>query len=168
MNKPADFVFTPTTKAPEPELGFERIPVDRYTDPVFLKLEDDCIWSKTWLLAGAACDVAEPGDFFVFENLRESILVTRAGDGVVRAFYNVCQHRGNQLKAAGCGNSPYLSCGFHGWEYHLDGSIKEIPEAHDFPQGVPAEELSLKEVRCEAWGGFIWISMDPDLSLIHI
>ena len=163
MNKPADFVFTPTTKAPEPHLGLGRIPVDRYTDPVFLKLEDDCIWSKTWLLAGAACDVAEPGDFFVFENLRESVLVTHAEDGVVRAFYNVCQHRGNQLKASGCGNSPYLSCGFHGWEYHLDGSIKEIPEAHDFPQGVPAEELSLKEVRCEAWGGFIWISMDPDI-----
>ena len=163
MNKPTDFVFTPTTKAPEPALGLRRIPVDRYTDPVFLKLEDDCIWSKTWLLAGAACDVAEPGDFFVFENLRESVLVTHAEDGVVRAFYNVCQHRGNQLKASGCGNSPYLSCGFHGWEYYLDGSIKEIPEANDFPQGVPAEELSLKEVRCEAWGGFIWISMDPDI-----
>ena len=79
MNKPADFVFTPTTKAPEPELGFERIPVDRYTDPIFIKLEDDCIWSKTWLLAGAACDVAEPGDFFVFENLRESVLDPRRG-----------------------------------------------------------------------------------------
>ena len=47
MRRPANFVFTPTTKAPEPELGFKRIPVDRYTDPVFLKLEDDCIWSKT-------------------------------------------------------------------------------------------------------------------------
>ena len=81
MNKPTDFVFTPTTKAPEPALGLGRIPVDRYTDPVFLKLEDDCIWSKTWLLAGAACDVAEPGDFFVFENLRESVLVTHADDG---------------------------------------------------------------------------------------
>ena len=86
MNEPADFVFTPTTKAPDPDLGLERIPVDRYTDPAFLKLEDDRIWSKTWLLAGAACDVAQPGDFFVFENLRESILVTRAEDRVVRAF----------------------------------------------------------------------------------
>ena len=145
MSEPADFVFTPTTKAPDPDLGLERIPVDRYTDPAFLKLEDDRIWSKTWLLAGAACDVAQPGDFFVFENLRESILVTRAEDGVVRAFYNVCQHRGNQLKQSGCGHSPYLSCGFHGWEYHLNGCIKAIPEAHDFPQGVPAEKLNLKE-----------------------
>ena len=163
MNERADFVFTPTTKAPEPELGFERIPVDRYTDPSFLKLEDEHIWSKTWLLAGAVCDVAKAGDFFVFENLRESILVTRAEDGMIRAFYNVCQHRGNQLKASGCGNSPYLSCGFHGWQYHLDGAIKEIPEAHDFPQGVPADTLSLPELRCETWGGFVWVSMDPDI-----
>ena len=163
MSESSDFAFTPTTKAPEPALGFERIPVDRYTDPAFLKLEDDCIWSKTWLLAGAACDVATPGDFFVFDNLRESILVTCADDGVIRAFYNVCQHRGNQLKHSGCGNSPYLSCGFHGWQYHLDGSIKEIPEAHDFPQGIPAEKLSLRELRCDTWGGFIWISMDPDI-----
>ena len=163
MSESSDFAFTPTTKAPEPALGFERIPVDRYTDPAFLKLEDDCIWSKTWLLAGAACDVATPGDFFVFDNLRESILVTCADDGVIRAFYNVCQHRGNQLKHSGCGNSPHLSCGFHGWQYNLDGSIKEIPEAHDFPQGIPDEKLSLKELRCEMWGGFVWISMDPSI-----
>ena len=78
MNELADFVFTPMAKAPEPELGLERIPVDRYTDPAFLKLEDERIWSKTWLLAGAVCDVTEPGGFFVFEHLRESILVTCA------------------------------------------------------------------------------------------
>ena len=64
MNEPAGFVLTPMTTAPEPELGLERIPVDRYTDPAFLKLEDERIWSKTWLLAGAACDVAEPGGFY--------------------------------------------------------------------------------------------------------
>ena len=163
MSEHANSQFTPTTKAPEPELGSDRIPVDRYTDPAFLKLEDERIWSKTWLLAGASCDVAEPGDFFVFDNLRESILVTRAEDGVVRAFYNVCQHRGNQLKGSGCGKSPYFSCGFHGWEYHLDGCIKYIPESHDFPQGVPEDSLRLKELRCDAWGGFIWVSMDPDI-----
>lgn len=76
MIEPSDFVLTPTTKAPEPDLGFERIPVDRYTDPAFLKLEDDCIWSKTWLLAGVAYDVPTPGEFFVFDNLLEFILVT--------------------------------------------------------------------------------------------
>ena len=58
MSGPSNFVFTPTIKAPEPALGFGRIPVDRYTGPAFLKLEDDCIWSNTWLLAGATCVVS--------------------------------------------------------------------------------------------------------------
>jgi hypothetical protein len=58
MSRPSNFVFTPTIKAPKPELRFERILVDRYTGPAFLKLEDDCIWSNTWLLAGATCLVS--------------------------------------------------------------------------------------------------------------
>lgn len=163
MSEAARLVFTPTDKAPDPDLGADRIPVDRYTDPAFLALEDGRLWSKTWLLAGAVCDVAEPGDYFVFEHLRESILVTRAADGVVRAFYNVCQHRGNQLKAAGCGHSSQIVCGFHGWQWHMDGTLKGVPEAHDFPQGTPASELGLQPLRCESWGGFVWISMDPDI-----
>ncbi|TDI62772.1 MAG: aromatic ring-hydroxylating dioxygenase subunit alpha, partial [Alphaproteobacteria bacterium] len=89
MNELPKFTFTPMDKAPDPDLGTARIPVDRYTDPKFMALEDQHIWSKTWLLAGAVCDVAEAGDYFVFENLRESILVTRASDGEIRAFYNV-------------------------------------------------------------------------------
>ena len=163
MSGSAKFAFTPADKVPDPDLGTGRIPVDRYTDPAFLKLEDERIWSKTWLLAGAACDVAEPGEYFVFENLRESILVTRGDDGEVRAFYNVCQHRGNRLKPSGCGYSEYLRCGFHGWEWNMDGSLKHIPEAHDFPQGTPADELVLQPLRCDTWGGFVWVSMDPDI-----
>ena len=89
MNEIPKFKFTPADKAPDPDLGTDRIPIDRYVDPAFMKLEDEKIWSKTWLLAGAQCDVAEPGDYFVFENLRESILVTMADDGQIRAFYNV-------------------------------------------------------------------------------
>lgn len=163
MTGTAKHPFTPAEKAPEPSLGTERIPVDRYTDPAYLALEDDRIWSKTWLLAGVEADVAEPGDYFVFDNLRESILVTRADDGEIHAFYNVCQHRGNQLKPAGCGNSSHIVCGFHGWQWHMDGKLKEVPEAHDFPQGIPVRELGLQTIVCDTWGGFVWISMDPDI-----
>ncbi|MDH3642783.1 MAG: aromatic ring-hydroxylating dioxygenase subunit alpha [Gammaproteobacteria bacterium] len=163
MSSKPDIQSTPMDKAPDPELGAERIPVDRYTDPAFMKLEDARIWSKTWLLAGAACDVAEPGDYFVFENLRESILVVRALDGEIRAFYNVCQHRGNQLRAPGCGHSEQLACAFHLWTWNLDGTLKSVPEAHDFPQGTPADELGLQQLRCDTWGGFVWVSMDPDI-----
>ena len=163
MTGAAKYPFTPAEKAPEPNLGTERIPVDRYTNPAYLPLEDNRIWSKTWLLAGVVSDVAEPGDYFVFENLRESILVTRAADGLIRAFYNVCQHRGNQLKPAGCGSSNDIVCGFHGWQWHMDGKLKEVPEAQDFPQGIPVRELGLQKILCDTWGGFVWISMDPDI-----
>ena len=163
MSESKQLTFTPADKAPEPELGSARIPVDRYTDPAFLKLEDERIWSKTWLLAGAQCDVASPGDYFVFENLRESILVMCGTDGEIRAFYNVCQHRGNQLKPAGCGKADYVVCPFHRWSWNTDGTLKHVPEAHDFPQGVPAEELGLQPLRCDTWGGFVWVSMDPDI-----
>ncbi|GIS02448.1 MAG: hypothetical protein CM15mP103_09990 [Gammaproteobacteria bacterium] len=156
MNKPADFVFTPTTKAPEPELGLRGIPVDRYTDPVFIKLEDDCIWSKTWLLAGAACDVAEPGDF-LFSKPRESVLVTPQRMALF-ARSTTFASTGKSIEGIGVWNSPYLSCGFHGLEYHLDGSIKEIPEAHDFLRVCP-RGAEPQRGQCEAWG-FIWISMD--------
>lgn len=163
MNEMPKFKFTPADKAPDPDLGTDRIPVDRYVDPAFMELEDKKIWSKTWLLVGAVCDVAEPGDYFVFENLRESILVTRADDGEIRAFYNVCQHRGNQLKPEGCGATDSLVCAFHRWEWNMDGTVKNIPEAHDFPQGTPHDELALPQLRCDTWGGFVWVSMDPEI-----
>ena len=164
MSEAPDFKFTPADKAPDPDLGTDRIPVDRYVDPKYLRLEDERIWSKTWLLAGAVCDVANPGDYFVFENMRESILVTRAPDDEIRAFYNVCQHRGNRLKQPGCGQSDYVICPFHRWAWNLDGTLRHVPEAHDFPQGTPADELGLKSLRCDTWGGFVWVSMDPDIA----
>ncbi len=159
--------YTPTDKAPVPDLGTARIPVDRYTDPAYMALEDEKIWSKTWLLAGACCDVEKPGDYFVFEIMRESILVTHADDGQLYAFYNVCQHRGNRLRGQGCGFSERLACAFHGWEWRLDGSLHHVPEAHDFPQGTPAEELALPQLRCQVWGGFVWVSMDPDIESLE-
>ena len=101
MEEPS-VVFTPQDKSAEPELGHSRIPVDRYVEPAYLRLEDAHLWSKTWLLAGVVSDLCEAGRLFCFLNhLRESILVTRAEDGLIRAFYNVCQHRGNQLKGPG-------------------------------------------------------------------
>lgn len=150
-------------KAPEPDLGTAVIPADRYVDPNILKLEFERLWPKTWLLAGLVTDVQNPGDYFVFENGNESVLVTRADDGKIRAFYNVCQHRGNRLKSPGCGTSNHIECPFHRWQWNLDGTLRQVPERHDFPQGTPAEKLGLPELRCDTWGGFVWVSMDPEI-----
>ncbi|MBT4987585.1 MAG: Rieske 2Fe-2S domain-containing protein, partial [Proteobacteria bacterium] len=73
---------------------FTKITAERYISPEYMRLEREKVWAKTWLVAGVAQDVEQPGDFFVFDLEPESIIVSRAEDGSLNAFYNVCQHRG--------------------------------------------------------------------------
>ncbi len=152
---------TPAAKAPDPALGHDIIPKERYTSPEFLEREWADIFQKVWLLAGREIDVPEPGDYLVTEIGRESILVVRQPDSSIRAFYNVCQHRGNRLRPTGMGSAQSLQCAYHHWEYELDGSIKRIPDLESFPQGGPCS--GLKELPCDTWGSFIWFSLDPDV-----
>ena len=84
-------------KAPEPNLNYEIIPKERYTSKEFMKLEWDHIWTKTWLRGGLSQDVKEPNDFITTEIGNWSIILIRGEDGKVRAFHNVCKHRGNTL-----------------------------------------------------------------------
>ncbi len=155
--------MTPLEKAVEPELGSQRISTNSYFEPRYLELEAERLWAKTWLLAGPLCDVRESGDYFVFETGTESVLVCRAEDGQLRAFYNVCSHRGNLLMPTACGHVEGFQCAFHSWEYALDGQLTTVPRADQFPQGVPSEQLSLVPLRIDTWGGFVWVCMDPNI-----
>ncbi|MEN3953559.1 aromatic ring-hydroxylating dioxygenase subunit alpha [Iodidimonas sp. SYSU 1G8] len=134
----------------------------RYTSHAFMMQEWNAIWTRTWLLAGLALDVAEPGDYFVFDIGAESIIVSRAENGTVAAFYNACQHRGNRIVTAERGAAAAITCPYHGWTYHLDGTLKLVPDEERFSQGLPVERLSLKPVKAEVWAGLVWINMDPD------
>jgi phenylpropionate dioxygenase-like ring-hydroxylating dioxygenase large terminal subunit len=81
----------------------------------------------------------------------------------VRGFYNVCQHRGNRLRACGrgkAGGSQSFKCLYHHWEYNLDGTYARIPDLDTFTQGAPP--YGLTEIRCEQWGSFVWFSMNPE------
>ena len=158
--KPEDSPETPVAKAPDPELGTEIIDQRRYTSPEFMRLEWERMWSRVWLLGARLIDIAEPGDYAVTEIGRESILIVRQRDGGVRAFYNVCQHRGNRLRSCGLGSTGAahsFTCAYHHWEYELDGSYRRIPDIDTFPQGRPAH--GLKQVHCDTWGGFAWYSL---------
>jgi phenylpropionate dioxygenase-like ring-hydroxylating dioxygenase large terminal subunit len=91
-------------------------------------------------------------------------MVVRQADGSVRAFYNVCQHRGNRLRPCGRGTSGAshsFKCLYHHWEYNLDGSYRRIPDVDTFSQGAPP--YGLTGLKCEIWGGFVWFSMNPDV-----
>lgn len=155
---------TPTEKAPEPDMGSELIPKERYTSAEFLKLEWERMWTKVWNCAGRLQDIPEPGDYFTTDLGPESFLIVRErpGDNGIRAYYNVCLHRGNQLRNPGCGHAQTFQCAYHFFEWNLDGTLKKVPDIETFAQGVPAEEFRLRDVRCDTWGGFIFFTMDPD------
>jgi len=159
---PGQSPVTPAGKEPDPDLGHELIRKERYTSAEFMQLEWERIWKKVWLLGAVESDLREPGDFVATEIGRESVLIVRQADGGVRAFYNVCLHRGNRLRPAGAGSADSFKCQYHHWEYALDGSFKRIPDLDTFPQGAPPCR-GLKELPCAAWGGFVWFSLDPDV-----
>ena len=159
---PEQSPVTPCGKEPDPDLGHELIRKERYTSAEFMQLEWERIWKKVWLLGALESDLREPGDFVATEIGRESVLIVRQADGGVRAFYNVCLHRGNRLRPTGAGSADSFKCQYHHWEYALDGSFKRIPDLDTFPQGAPPCR-GLKELPCAAWGGFVWFSLDPNV-----
>jgi phenylpropionate dioxygenase-like ring-hydroxylating dioxygenase large terminal subunit len=153
---------TPVEKAPDPDFDW-RQPIDarRYTSEEFMRLEWQRMWTKVWLLGGRTLDIPEPGDYIATDIGPESVLIVRQKDLSVRAFYNVCQHRGNRLRDCGVGKAEVtqtFKCQYHHWEYNLDGSYRRIPDIDTFPQGRPS--YALTELRCEVWGSFVWFSFD--------
>ncbi len=140
------------------------ITADRYISRNYMVREWEHLWPKMWLVAGLAQDVAEPGDFFVFDLEPESIIVSRSEAGDLCAFYNVCQHRGARLLNVDRGVMASYTCPYHAWTFANDGALVHVPDEDRFSQGVPCEKLSLKPVRVESWAGMIWVCMDPQAS----
>ncbi len=164
---PEDSPCTPTEKAPDPDLGHAIVPKERYTSKEFAALEWQHIWTRVWLLGGRSIDIPEPGDYICTEIGSESILIVRQSDGKVRAFYNVCQHRGNRLVGRGTGSvEKSFVCSFHAWEYNFDGTFKHILDADTFPQGPPPCR-GLPELPCAEWGSFVWFSLNPDVEALE-
>ena len=102
------------------------IPARVYNDPVFLELERERIFARTWQLVGRVDDVREHGQFFTAQIENDPIVVLRDGD-TLRGFYNVCLHRAGPV-ASGCGQRNTLQCRYHGWTYSLDGTLRRAPE----------------------------------------
>ena len=144
-------------------LGLERLDGERYLSAEFMQAEWEHIWTKTWQLAARLDDFEEPGSFVVHELGKESFLFVKGDDGEVRGFYNNCQHRGNRLCQVEEGILDAFTCPFHGWQWHTDGSLKQVaaPELfRQFDDGVPEDELALPPVKVDTWGGWLWFNMD--------
>ena len=126
-----------------PDLGL--IAVKRYIEGDTLDIEWEHIWCTQWLLAGLVSDVREPGEFFVFEIGTEQILIARTAKGDLKAFYNVCQHRGNRLVNERSGRAEDFRCLYHAWTYDLDGQLKGVPGLANFL--VYSFQLSFTDIK---------------------
>lgn len=153
---------TPTWKEEDPDLGTALIPAARYTSEAFMKLEWERMWTKVWLLGGRSDDIKAPGDYICTEIGKESVLIVRQQDGSVRAFPNLCLHRGNRLRPEGLGHDLQFKCRYHHWTYDLAGRIRHIPDFDTFPQGAPPGG-ALPAYPCAEWGSFVWFSLNADV-----
>ena len=150
-------------RKPIPDLGHEKLDGKRFYTQDFMQKEWDSIWKKTWQLVCREADLKYEGSFITHEIGKESFLIVKGNDGKIRAFYNVCQHRGNKLCQIEEGELEIFSCPFHGWKWNNDGSLNSVfaPELYkQFEDGVPTEELGLPEVKLDSWGGWLWLNMD--------
>ncbi len=137
------------------------IPKERYTSAEYLRAEQEHLWPRVWLMAGLSSDLPSPGSYLTFELGAQSLLVVRQKAGV-RAFHNVCMHRGRRLCEPGMGRAESFWCPYHGWQWTTDGRLARVPDLEAFPGGVPEGSSHLKDVACAEWAGFVWIFLASD------
>ncbi len=142
------------------DLGFT-LPAEWYTNPEFFDLELQRIFRGTWQYAGLTERLAKPGDFFTYHAGRVPILVLRDRSGEMRAFINVCRHRGSELVLEPCGTKQSIQCHYHAWTYNLDGTLRAAPGSKNEPDFQP-EAFPLLPVQVDTWGPFIFVNPDPE------
>jgi glycine betaine catabolism A len=137
------------------------LPKRVYHDPAFLEWERAHILRRDWVMVGREADIADPGTYALIDLDGESVIVVRGRDGVLRAFFNVCRHRGTPVTEEACGKAVRFQCPYHAWIYDLDGRLvraKHTDELEDFA----LEDYGLASVALETWQGFVFLNLDGD------
>tara|TARA_R110002110_G_scaffold76898_1_gene202268 strand:+ start:6259 stop:7611 length:1353 start_codon:yes stop_codon:yes gene_type:complete len=149
------------SKQPELDNGVEIASKEGYFSREYMALEWDKVWTRSWLIAGVEADIPRVGDYFLFAIGDESIIVTRTEEGV-RAFYNVCSHRGARLVQEERGNRKVFVCPFHSWSFNNTGELRRITDEEYFKPEVIAHRPGLKPVACDTHAGIVFINMGAD------
>lgn len=146
-----------------PPRGWNRdgLPGWTYFNRELLELEKEELFRRHWQLVCHVNDVPRPRDFLTFDVADERALIIRGQDGVLRAFHNLCRHRGSRVVAESSGTcKSALVCPYHGWVYNLDGSLRGAAQPDSFPPLDPVE-WGLKPVEMEVWHGFVFVRFKP-------
>jgi len=134
------------------------LPQRYYTDPEVFRAEMERFFFNQWLCAGREEQVTRPGEYFLAEIADESIIVTRDAEGMLRAFYNVCRHRGTRMctDTAGTFSGGRIRCPYHAWNYSLDGALLGAPQmGEDFSR----TDFPLHAVHADVWEGHVYIHL---------
>lgn len=157
-----------------PELGTGPVNFEDCISPEFYELERKAVFKRCWLMVGRVEHLPRKGSYFTkeLEVANASVIVVRGKDDQVRAFHNICRHRGNKLvwsnypREETSGTCRQFSCKYHGWKYALDGECTDVVLEDSFFD-IDKKNLGLIPVNCEVWEGFIFIHLgQPSQSLL--
>lgn len=153
-------------------------PVEAYISRDYAEAEADLLWSKVWQQAGRIEEIPEVGNYITYNICNDSILIVRTATDTIKAYHNVCPHRGRRLvgnncggghgpiagkgEHSACGRQGSFTCNYHAWTFNLDGKATYILDQEDWQGTLTEERTSLMSVQVDTWGGWIWINMNPD------
>jgi Rieske 2Fe-2S family protein len=141
------------------------LPPEAYFSAEWFEREQRLLFGATWHLAASLEELAVAGDYVTIQAGFDPLIVTRGLDGELRAFHNLCTHRGIQLMA-GAGNSRSgLSCPYHAWSFGLDGALRSVPQPEQFP-GLDLSTCGLPAASVGEWGGNVYVHPDPQAGSI--
>jgi glycine betaine catabolism A len=158
-----DVIVKPRDVMPE---GAHTLPAPYYVDRAYFDREMDRLFRRMWICAGRSEEIATPGQFVLRDVTGESVIVTRANDGRVHAFFNVCRHRGTKLCTETSGTfAGSIQCPYHAWTYGLDGRLLGAPHMDEVPH-FSKQNYPLHRVQADEWDGHVFLKLsDTPVSL---
>jgi Rieske 2Fe-2S family protein len=146
-------------RAPAPGEGLARtLPGRFYHEPAIWALEQERLFSRLWVCVGRADRLPATGDYRTVAVGVENVVVVRGEDGALRAFLNVCRHRGARVCPAAAGRARALQCRYHAWTYGLDGALLSAPGLQQVP-GFDRRDFGLVPVALDSWEGLVWVNL---------
>lgn len=141
-----------------------RVPATNYFDEERWKLEIEKVFKRMPLMLALSCEIANPGDYRAMEAIGMPVLLTRGDDGQVRAFVNMCRHRGSVIMSEGHGNKKRFSCPYHAWTYDQKGALVSVFSEDDFGR-IDKSCHGLVPLPTEERAGMIWVVLNPKSTL---
>jgi phenylpropionate dioxygenase-like ring-hydroxylating dioxygenase large terminal subunit len=133
-----------------------------YHDPEFFEAEKKAFLRAAPQVVCHESEISQPGEWRSLEYLGESVIVIRGDDGEVRAFSNVCRHRGSRIVDGSGGCAKVLTCPYHAWSYARDGRLVGVPHRNEYP-GLQTDKLGLVPIALQKWRGFLFVTLEPGL-----